>query len=184
MRTDSKGSISFFLPGPFFSYRERRDNKMQTIESRLPVPKNKKQARIVHSKGMAVIYDPPKTKNATKALVAALEPYAPPEPWNGSVFLDVGFVFVPPVAWPKWKQEAARNGMIRPNTQSVGDRDNLHKLLADALETAGFFINDAQLVDGKVYKEYGAVPGYEIFMWQEWEPKTNAEWKELDCGKS
>jgi Holliday junction resolvase RusA-like endonuclease len=36
------------------------------------------------------------------------------------------------------------------------------KLLEDALQAAGFYVNDAQIVGGEVAKRYGDPPGYRI----------------------
>lgn len=171
-------AIEFFLPGPFFTYRERKpgDERTETYEGRCPIPKNRKKARTVPGKGFATVTDAPPIKAAERALVMALRPLAPPQPLIGPLKMDVAFVFVPP-AKPKWRREAALLGCVHVAGVTHGDRDNLHKLLADAMEKAGFYVNDSQLVGGDVGKAYGEVPGYRVHMVQLREPTSANDWK-------
>lgn len=167
--------IQFWLPGPFFVYREKRAEKT----GRCPVPKGRgKVARIVPGKGFATITEHPATKAAEKALVAALLPWAPPRPWEGPVRLDVDFVFTPPSGGPRWKLEACLANAIGVTGDHLGDRDNLHKLLADAMEKAGFFSHDSRITEGEVRKRWGTEPGYRVKLTRIREPKSYAEWKE------
>ena len=120
--------------------------------------------------------DAPNIKAAELALIEALRPLAPQEPWDCAIRMDVTFVFVPP-AKPRWRYEAAIAGAIQVTSATLGDRDNLHKLLADAMEKAGFYTNDARLAKGPVDKAYGVEPGYRVRLERIREPKTAAEWK-------
>jgi Holliday junction resolvase RusA-like endonuclease len=131
---------------------------------------------VVPGKGFATITENPATRAAEKALVEELLPLAPPVAWEGAIRMDVTFVFVPPLK-PRWQYEAAVAGFIHPTGDNLGDRDNLHKLLADAMEKAGFYVKDSRLVKGLVEKAYGDEPGYRVRMELIPEPKTFEEWK-------
>ena len=87
--------------------------------------------------------------------------HAPPAPWPGEVELDVVFVFKVPASWDLAAARLAFEGKVRPSTASVGDRDNLEKLLLDALKGL-FFIDDGQVVDGRVAKAWGPKDGYQV----------------------
>ena len=95
------------------------------------------------------------------ALALLASPSAPRVPWPGPVELDVAFTFAPPPSWPKWKQAAALEGRIWPASANVGDRDNLEKMLGDALKGL-MFRDDCQVVGGQVSKVYGPEDGYRV----------------------
>lgn len=86
--------------------------------------------------------------------------YKPLRPLEGPIFLGVTFVLQVPPSWTKRRRAEALAGQVLPT--SVPDRGNLLKLLEDALQAAGFYKSDSQIVDGHVRKEYGAQPGYRI----------------------
>lgn len=166
--------MEFWLPGPFFEWREKRKTK----HGRCPVPKGRgKVARVVPGKGFATVTESPKTRAAEIALVTELEPLAPPFPY-GAVRMDVDFVFVPPLK-PKWAYEAALAGFIHVTGDHLGDRDNLHKLLADAMEKAGFWEHDSRIVEGEVRKRWGEEPGYRVKLTALREVTSFEEWKAI-----
>lgn len=173
--------LEFWLPGPFYNWitYAKKGGKRRRVEhiGRHPTPKgNRKVARIVPGKGFATVVTDPATREAELALIAALAPFAPHEPWIGALRADFTFVFVPPEK-PHWRREACLAGAINPTGATLGDRDNLHKMLADALETAGFYENDARIFDGAVTKTYGLEPGYRVRLQKVHEPESAAEWK-------
>jgi len=166
--------IEFWLPGPFFNYREKRKDKV----GRLPSPKGRgKVARIVPGKGFATVTDAPSTVAAEKALVDALTPLAPPAAWACPVRLDVDFVFTPPTSGPAWMEEACLANAVHVTSDSLGDRDNLHKMLGDAMEKAGFYVRDSAIVEGDVRKLYGPEPGYRVKMTALHDVSSFSEWK-------
>lgn len=166
--------IRFWLPGPFFTYREKRKEKT----GRCPVPKGRgKVARIVPGKGFATVTESPRTRAAEKALVEALAPFAPPKAWDCPVRLDADFVFTPPTSGPAWRIEASLANQVYVTADTLGDRDNLHKLLADAMEKAGFFVRDSQIVEGDVRKRFGPEPGYRVAITPLRFPGSFVEWK-------
>jgi len=87
--------------------------------------------------------------------------YAPAEPWPGEVEVDVVFTFQVPISWGLRAARAAFEGKVRPSSANLGDRDNLEKLLLDALKGL-FFVDDAQVVDGRVGKAWGPRDGYQV----------------------
>ena len=86
--------------------------------------------------------------------------YAPADPLEGPVKLDVTIVVRVPPSYPPEKRERALSGELWPDTPDKGDRGNHLKLLEDALEDAGFYHNDAQICAGDVSKVFGEVSGY------------------------
>ena len=106
-----------------------------------------------------------RTRSAQAEVALLASPHLPRVAFAKADFairLDVVFVFEPPPSWDEWKRLEALDGRYYPTEEHLGDRDNLHKLLADALEKAGFFESDSQLVDGVVAKRYGPHEGYAI----------------------
>ncbi len=165
--------MHFWLPGPRYTWREA--GKEHTAW--LPTPKgNHMAARATGD--FAQMYVRPRFKAADKALVSALLPLAPEIPFE-AVRMDVAFVFVPPLK-PAWFHEAALAGFVQCDRtgRSYGDRDNLHKLLADSMERAGFFANDATITQGDVRKEWGLERGYRIKL-TPLHSVTRAEWKAI-----
>ena len=74
----------------------------------------------------------------------------------GPLTLAVAITVPIPPSWPKRKQKDALAGIVRPTGKP--DADNTLKLLADALNKV-VWQDDAQLVDVRVVKTYGAEPG-------------------------
>lgn len=95
-----------------------------------------------------------------QALVLWLQTIAPEKPMTGAVRLDVAFIFPIPRKWAKKKQREVSEKPILHTKKP--DRDNLLKMIQDAMEKAGFFLNDSQICAGPVMKFYGAPAGYQI----------------------
>lgn len=171
--------LEFFLHGPEFSYRKKNPNtkKMETKHGQHPIPKsNAKSAVQRPGSKFPVVIEDPRTKAASKALISALEPLGPRYPF-GAVRLDVDFVFVP-LKSPKWRHEAALAGFIECDQHNYGDRDNLHKMLADAMQAAGFFADDCQVTRGEVAKVYGPHRGFRIKLTPLRSVASFEEWKD------
>lgn len=182
VRPEPGTTVSFWLPGPFFTYREKRQEKT----GRCPAPKGRgKVARQVPGKGFATVTDSPATKAAEAALVDALYmlPMRPRVPWEGPIRMDVDFVFTPPTSGPAWRLEACLANAIGVTSNGLGDRDNLHKLLADAMEKAHWYTQDSRLTEGDVRKRYGPEPGYKVKLTAIREVQSFAEWKAMKAAR-
>lgn len=72
--------------------------------------------------------------------------------WDDDVSISVNFYFHHPKSTPKWKVEAARQGLYRPTKKP--DIDNLLKLLLDAMNGV-VFLDDSQVTRVSVEKAFG-----------------------------
>ena len=134
---------------------------MRTIVIRLagtPQGKGRARTRIVQPRGgreaFATIFTPTKTRRFEKALTdaAVLAMGGQRRQLKGPLQIDVVVVMPIPKSWPKRTQEMARVGLIRPTSRP--DWDNFAKV-CDALNEI-VWRDDAEIVDGKVTKWYGA----------------------------
>ncbi len=115
-----------------------------------PVPKGR--PRMVRGR----IFTPAKTKRAENAFAAQARRFAPPQPLGGSVAIRIDYFFPIPPSWPKWKREAAIEGLLRHTSKP--DLDNLIKLTKDAMTQAGFWKDDAQVDVCRCSKSYALQP--------------------------
>jgi Holliday junction resolvase RusA-like endonuclease len=127
-----------------------------------PGHKARHRSRIVFPKvGKAFIhnYPDPDTEayEAVLAEVAALYMRRRPPTENPVSLLVHSFRGVP-VSWSRKDQEAALAGVIRPTSKP--DWDNYGKI-TDALNKI-VWMDDSQVVDGRVIKLYSAVPALRI----------------------
>ncbi|WP_423396057.1 RusA family crossover junction endodeoxyribonuclease [Burkholderia sp. LMG 21824] len=77
------------------------------------------------------------------------------EPYMGAVHIDL-VAYVPiPKSWPKWKQQAARDGTLYPISKP--DLDNLEKAVTDACNGL-VYADDGQIVDCTKAKRYSDNP--------------------------
>ena len=74
------------------------------------------------------------------------------QPLTGPLRLEVLCVYRVPPSWPRWKQDAARLGLVWKTT--VPDHDNLVKQISDALNGVAY-ADDAQIVQDRFGKRYG-----------------------------
>ena len=101
-------------------------------------------------------YLPGRTRDEMAALrYAAGQVMGDSPPLAGPLDLDIIIRLPIPRSWPKKRQEAARSGALRPTGKP--DWDNYGKLL-DAI-TLVVWVDDAQVVDGRVRKVYSDKPG-------------------------
>lgn len=90
------------------------------------------------------------------------------------IALDLVAYYEIPKSWPKWKQEAARLKLIRPNRKgpSKPDVDNVCKLVMDSLNPAkvghrtipntGIYSDDGQVVHLAINSYYSDDPRTEV----------------------
>lgn len=105
-----------------------------------------------------------KSRAAQRALVTLLfaHPARPREPRDGPLRLDVEIRLPVPASWTGKKRARALAGELRPDRRP--DRGNFLKLAEDALERAGYLVDDARVVEGDVAKVYAEVPGWRFVL--------------------
>ena len=107
-------------------------------------------------------YDPSaKDKRGLREVVQA---QAPEKPLLGPLRVDCFFFF----AYRKGDYGSGKNaGVLKdsaPTWKDTGkDRDNCDKLVLDAI-TGIFFLNDSQVCDGRIIKQYSENPRTEIYI--------------------
>ena len=92
-----------------------------------------------------------KHKVAVATLRAVAEMYAPKQPFEGPLVLDLDFY---------WEKKGVGNQPIPKTTRP--DRDNLQKDMQDALEASGYFLDDAQIYDGRTGKWWADFDGIRV----------------------
>ncbi|AKR54368.1 Phage Holliday junction resolvase [Devosia sp. H5989] len=103
-----------------------------------------------------VVYTPEKTRTYEQMLrLAATDVMGGKPPLDGPLVVDMLVVKSIPRSWPKKKQEAARAGSLLPTGKP--DWDNFGKVV-DAANMV-VWVDDGQIVDGRVRKSYGDKPG-------------------------
>ena len=107
-----------------------------------------------------IIASSARDKAAELQLAALAVVYRPLRPLEGPVRLSVTFVLPIPPSWPARKRAEALAGVLQPIGRP--DRGNMLKLAEDALQAAGFYVDDSQIVGGEVAKRYGDPAGYRI----------------------
>ena len=112
--------------------------------------------------GRAIIAPDPKTIQNERTLVAALatHPSRPSAPLDQPIRVDVEIRLAVPAGFSGKKRAAALRGEERPAKRP--DRGNFLKLLEDALEKAGYVVDDARIVEGDVAKVYAETPGWRV----------------------
>ena len=116
----------------------------------LPVPQGSTRAWVLH--GKPVITSSAKGLNTWRRLVADVaQDYAPTEPWEGPVGIELHFGIPKPKSAPKKKR-------VWPDKRP--DLDKLTRAVLDAL-TYVVFADDSQVVELQASKDYGA-PGVAV----------------------
>lgn len=148
--------IDLWIPGVEFHYREKRQAK----SARLPAVKGN-SPRVTRMGQRYSVRPSVKTEAAAVALRDAIpEPKGPP--LIGGVRVEVVYHFEPAPSWPKWRQEAAKRGLVICQEHNRGDLDQLTKLLLDGLEARGYFADDCQVVELVARKRYSGAQGYQV----------------------
>jgi Holliday junction resolvase RusA-like endonuclease len=132
----------------------------------LGAPRGKERPRLTKS---GHVYTPEKTRDYEAALrYAAMQAMVGKQPLTGALTLDM-LVFRPiPASWSKKRQESARSGAERPTSKP--DFDNYAKTV-DALNLV-VWVDDGQVVDGRVRKFYSDKPGIKIVVYPTPEEKA------------
>lgn len=118
--------------------------------------------RIVRRGRYSSLADKPELVNVVNDYLTLLGPYAPEKPITGPVVMTIEFVF------PWRKSESKKNrAMGKFPMTSKPDWDNLAKTLADVMTKLGFWIDDAQVFDGRSLKFWGDDVGITI-EFEEW----------------
>jgi Holliday junction resolvase RusA-like endonuclease len=108
-------------------------------------------------------YTPEKTVTFEGRLAyAAQQVMGERPPLDGPLRLDVQLFFAVPESWPQKRRAAALRGELLPTVKP--DWDNGGKL-TDALNQI-VWIDDRQIVDGRVRKAYSDRPRTEVRVWQ------------------
>ena len=116
------------------------------IHLRIPGPaKGKERARVGKGGG----YTPKQTKDA-EAQIKAIARHAGVKPIDGPVQVTIRAVYEPPKSWTKKRRSEAMGSW----KISAPDRDNIEKLVTDALNRIAYH-DDAQIVTGTTQKFYG-----------------------------
>lgn len=107
-------------------------------------------------------YDP--SANSKQSLREVVQTQAPPKPLLGPLRVDCFFYF----AHRKGDYGSGKNaGVLKasaPLWKDTGkDRDNCDKFVLDAI-TGVFFLNDSQVCDGRIIKQYSENPRTEIYI--------------------
>ena len=100
-----------------------------------------KGVRIVRGKPM--FYEKSKLKSAETEFINALKPFRPKYPSDKPIKLTIWFAFD-----TKNKKKWGQPKPTRPDT------DNYLKLFKDCMTNVGFWNDDAQVVDERVFKTY------------------------------
>lgn len=116
-----------------------------------PVPQ--KQTRFVAQNGKFRGIDP--SKYDKEQIQWQIRPYAPKEPYQGPVQLDITFFMPIPKGTPKLKTKQMINQTIYPIKRP--DIDNLSYIVVNAMKGI-IYEDDSQIVDLNLHKRYGETP--------------------------
>lgn len=130
---------------------------LQPLVIRIPGEiRGKGRPRFSTRGGFARVYTDDRTLTAENLVkLCAVEQVGQPMLF-GPLALSVDVVVKVPASWSKRKAADALGGQLRPTGKP--DADNTLKLLSDALNGI-VWKDDAQLVDVRLTKRYGAEPG-------------------------
>ena len=119
----------------------------------LGAPRGKERPRLTKA---GHVYTPEKTRSYEAALkYAAMHVMDDNTPLTGPLEVEITVQVPISESWPKKRKEAARSGAERPTKKP--DWDNFAKVI-DALNLV-VWVDDGQIVDGRVRKFYSEKPG-------------------------
>lgn len=129
----------------------------------VPTPKGRPRARVVIIGGRptAQFYTPAETRAAEQIFLTLAMPAKPKQPLTGPLRLDLLFVLPIPPSWPVRERARAATGARWPSDRGTPDRDNLLKLVQDALNGV-FWHDDSQICAGETRMIYGTDPRTEV----------------------
>ena len=124
-----------------------------------PQGKGRPRFRVVKTRGGAVFgnaYTPINTRKFEGRLqAAAVSVMNGRQPLDGALVVVIRAFMPVPQSWPRRKRDAALTGVLQPTTKP--DWENIAKTL-DAFNGV-VWIDDRQIVDGRVIKSYSEKPG-------------------------
>ena len=129
---------------------------LQQIDAPCVPPKGTKGNGKTPSGRCAGMYHSKGWQKAEPVLKALLLPYAPQEPHQGPLCVDVEWTY------PYLARTRKRDlGLLIP-CDTAPDRDNLQKGLFDVMEKLGYWENDSRVAQGIFNKWWGPNPGIKI----------------------
>lgn len=148
------------------------------INKGIPAAKGRARAvaKVVYRDGAPTaivnLVTPEDTRKAERAIRAAFKrKYPRHTPWAGPIMLRFTAVFAIPTTFSRKLTERARRGDLVVTKKP--DKDNIEKLIVDALNNVAFH-DDSQIVGGGT-KVYGAIPRIEFSLTRLEQPSTPAE---------
>ncbi len=113
----------------------------------------------VTSRGRRIVYRDSKLRQARQALESAFQAARPPDftQAHGPISLTIGLIY----PYRRADRAVAREGAAVWKT-SRPDLDNQSKEITDSLMSCGFFHDDSQIAELKMWKIYGPTPGIYI----------------------
>lgn len=127
-------------------------------------PTAQQRARHARRNGISMEYKSRSQKAHEADLHKFLVALAPSAPLSGYLRLDMRAFLPIPDSWPASKKKRALEGRIRPASRP--DLDNYDKQLWDAMTRAGWWKDDALVVEGWHGKYYSDRPRWEVEVMQ------------------
>ena len=125
-------------------------------------PQGKLRARHGKSRsGAPVTYTPEKTRAYEQLIALCYRSQRGQHYGDKYVRLGVKAFYEIPKSYPKYKQQQAREGTLRPSVKP--DADNVIKAVADALNGVAYN-DDTQVVEVHCWKHYSDRPRIEIYI--------------------
>lgn len=126
--------------------------------------------RIIYVAGFPKLKPSKSEERYRDRLVAWLALHAPPcVPFSVPVQLDLMVDLPPPAGWTAGMRAQALTGDPRlaphrgiPGCGHIPDRGNLLKMAEDALQMAGWIVDDSLTLDGRLGKRWSLAPGYHL----------------------
>lgn len=116
-------------------------------------PKQGDRVRVIRPKNggapFATHYTPAKVKNNSFSLAALMQSHRPPAPLEGPLRLELTFDY----PWRVGEPQKNRGNGARPK-DTKPDFDNLCKNVLDTMQDSGFYVNDSQIADIRVIKQW------------------------------
>lgn len=126
----------------------------------MPVPKERPRVVTNQETGKSQAITPARTKAFHKEVHRVVDHVMIGRPlMRGPLRIDMIFRMPIPKSWPKWRKEAALDGIIRPTGRP--DMDNLEKALLDAFNER-LIEDDSLVIERDAEKKYAIEPGIDV----------------------